>query len=50
MDKIDMRGGFWNTLITLLAALGAVVLAVVTHSVTSYALRRSWCWDLSWPL
>ena len=38
MDNIDMRGGFWNTLITLLAALGAVVLAVVTNSVTSYGI------------
>ena len=38
MDNIDKRGGFWNLLITLLAAVGSVVLAVVTHSVTSYGI------------
>ena len=38
MDNIDKRGGFWNLLITLLAAVGSVVLAVVTNSVTSYGI------------
>ncbi len=38
MDNIDKRGGFWNLLITLLAATGSIVLAVVTHSVTSYGI------------
>ena len=38
MDNIDKRGGFWNTLITFVAAGGALVLAVVTNSVTSYGI------------
>ena len=31
MDNIDMRGGFWNLLITLLEAVGSVVPVYYTH-------------------
>lgn len=50
MDNIDKRGGFWNTLITFVAAGGALVLAVVTNSVTSYGIAAFMVLGLSWPL
>ena len=37
-DKIDRRGGLWNLLITLLGVVGSVALAVLTSSVTTYAI------------
>jgi ABC-type glycerol-3-phosphate transport system permease component len=38
IDKINKVGGLWNLLIGLVGAVGSIALAVVTSSITAYAI------------